>query len=756
MKEGVKHATTVTISWHYLLIPPLLFILLSLAFYYPSLRYNFQFDDVANITKHFAIRNNSLAHLFFTGPRWITFWVNSINYSFDKFNPYYYRLFNVLLHTCTALFLFYFLFYALAGLVRDSFFKRYAYPLALLSAAMFLLHPVQTQTVSYVIQGRLEGFAGFFVMLMALCFLRMQQSSNAIARTALGLLLFIAAFLSTGTKEIAIVGPALLLLTDWFFVAQGDIHAVKKRWWLHASIWLLVGSIYVYFLKPSFFKDVLGFKMEARNNLGNIITENPTQKIKPFHYFISEFKVIIHYLWIFLCPFYICVEYDWRLVSNIFAPDCLLPLLLLLAIAYTIIWLLRKNPAHPVAFGMLWFFIAIAPRSTIIPSPEFIVDYKTYIASPGFLLVIATALIGCWLSIQRLGKKSSVAAHTGYTLQSAGALLATVLVCGMGTWQRNKVWSSGTAFWGNIIANAPTKARAYNNYGVALADQGKYKEAIPYFYKAMQMDHHYADPLNNLAVACRCTGRLDEGIKALQQGIKLQPNYPEAYNNLASFLMEKRDFSQADKSLDLALRLRPTYGKAMYNKAKLYQAQAQFDKAWEWYKKACLEADFDNVTGFNHYALMSMQLRKYDDAALAYKKLLELEPTSFDHALHLADAHYLNKKYEIAYELYKKIEPRNPHDNRILHNIAETLWKLGHPEQAIPYFEQAVAQENCNPQTIFQYAACCEALGNPQKALTIISNAIKKPSLNAEWQNKMRLAINHLENKNAKAFRVVT
>jgi tetratricopeptide (TPR) repeat protein len=326
-------------------------------------------------------------------------------------------------------------------------------------------------------------------------------------------------------------------------------------------------------------------------------------------------------------------------------------------------------------------------------------------------------------------------------------MTCTIIILGIATWNRNKVWSSGTAFWGNIIANAPTKARAYNNYGVALADQGKFKDAIPYFQKAIQLDQCYADPHNNLAVAFRSTGKLDEGIKALQRSVRLQPNYPEAYNNLASFLMEKKDFNQAEKALELALRLRPTYGKAMYNKAKVYHAQAQFDKAFECYKKACLEADFDNPTGFNHYAMISMQLRKYEDAALAYQKLLEYEPHSFDHSLHLADAFYLNHNYDKAYQLYKKIEPRNPNDNRILHNIAETLWKMGHPDEAIPYFERAVAQQNCNPQTIFQYAACCELLGNSEKAKTIISNAMTQPALPNEWQQKMKLAMNHLEKK---------
>ena len=191
---------------------------------------------------------------------------------------------------------------ALSRIKSENFFKKNALILAILTSALFILHPVQTQTVSYVIQGQLEGLAGLFVIAMTTIFLAAQYTESFTKKTLLTILLFVLAVLSCGTKEIAIVSPMIILLTDWFFVAQGNWGLIKSRWWIHAIVYLSVFMVYIYFLKPEFFSNLLTLSMEARNNIGNVLTENQTDKILPFHYFISEFKVIIHYIWIFLWP----------------------------------------------------------------------------------------------------------------------------------------------------------------------------------------------------------------------------------------------------------------------------------------------------------------------------------------------------------------------------------------------------------------------------------------------------------------------
>ena len=78
--------------------------------------------------------------------------------------------------------------------------------------------------------------------------------------------------------------------------------------------------------------NLFGLKMAVKNNIGNVLTHNPAIQITPYYFFISQFKVVLHYLWIFIWPFAISVEYDWKLAKSLFAADCIIPLMILMCI----------------------------------------------------------------------------------------------------------------------------------------------------------------------------------------------------------------------------------------------------------------------------------------------------------------------------------------------------------------------------------------------------------------------------------------
>ncbi len=169
---------------------------------------------------------------------------------------------------------------------------------------------------------------------------------------------------------------------------------------MHALIAITIWGCYLWLLGKNFFIAVLGLRIEHNATPGNIITEFANQKITPWPFFISQFKVVLHYLFMFLWPFSICVDYDWKLCTNIACSDCLLPLFMLISIMATVLWSLIKNKTNLYAFGILWFFICMAPRSTIMPSTELLADYKTYLASIGWLFFLSLLLFTVyrWLS----------------------------------------------------------------------------------------------------------------------------------------------------------------------------------------------------------------------------------------------------------------------------------------------------------------------------------------------------------------------
>lgn len=725
-----QEGTSRHIPLFYHVIIPILLTCATIITYYPSLHYNFQFDDIANIQKHFFIRYHTFSKLFFSGSRWISYWLNALHYSIGKFDPFSFRMGNLIIHSVNGILIFFFILCALAHCQSTPFFKRNASIIAMLTSMLFLLHPVQTQTVSYVIQGQLEGLACMFIVAMALTFLHFCYNACKIKRSILFALLIALAAISCGTKEIAFISPFLIICVDWFFVAHGSWKSFKTRLWIHALLFFVITSIYVYFLKPEFFMNILGLKMSAKNNIGNIITQQPSQEIGPWIFLISQFKVILHYIWIFIWPFNISVEYDWVLVRSFFSWDCFLPFVTLIALGASIIRILLNQPTQPLCFGAFWFFICIAPRSSIIPSPELLVDYKTYTASIGWLFIIASVLVA---GIQHATHKLIVEKNSMRNHQTQ-LLLASLLIMPLCffTWQRNLVWSSGERFWRAIIEASPWKARAYNNYGVELSQNlQRYQEAIPYFKKSAQMDPHYPDPYNNLAVCYSYLNQIDKAIESLQQGLRINKAYPQGHNNLGSFYLQQGKYQEAEQCFKTALQLSPNYGKAYFNLGRLHATLGNQKESLEYFKKACTIADLDNQMGFKMYAQAAVYQKEYDQAIWAFQKAIECAPDDQECLFGLANCYFVTTQYDKSLHIYQQMITHNPADIRAWYNLGESLFMLGETQKAYECFKHIEHHWEQIPQIRIRLASCYEKMHDPYRAhqeLMALCNARQTPA----------------------------
>ncbi len=712
------------LPWFMYVIPPSVLACLTLLFYYPSRAYEFQFDDIANISKLYEIRTSNFWGMFFSGPRWIGRWLNALHYSIGRFDPLNYRLGNIVVHIATGICVFFFCVYALRNLKKRSIIRDNALAIATLTAALFMLHPVQTQTVSYVIQGKLEGVAALFIMAVSLCFVFAYTAQSAFAGYVLKILFFALAALATGSKEIFIVAPFIVALVDWFFVAQGSWNELKGRWLFHLCDGVVVAGLYIWFLRADFFVRALTLQWRVNNNIGNVITQRPLEAIEPLTYFMSEFKVVLHYLFIFVWPFNISVEYDWVLSRSFFAPDCFFPFLALLACGFFIGYRLRRDPIDLIAFGLIWFFVCVVPRSSIIPSSELIVDYKTYAASIGWLFVVAAALVyGVNVLASFVPNVRLLRNSTGTSMVLTAAL---GIVLGAATMKRNTVWRSGLEFWANMIKNAPGKARVYNNYGVELSQKlQKYKESISYYQRAIAMDQYYPDPHNNLAVVYAYLGEIDNAIIEMQEGLRLCPNYPEGYNNLAAFYLHKKDYEKAEQCLNVAIKLRPSYGKAYFNRARLYAQQDKKELALADFKNACTRADLDNEFGFTAYGQYAFQNKFFKDAILAFSKLVDIAPGSAVAHANLGNVYHAFGDYTKAVASYECALEHDPHNARATFNLGETFRKLGEHAKAIACFRRLDVR--MSPMVGISMADCFIELGTPDEARKVLEAMLIMP-----------------------------
>lgn len=718
---------------YYIIPAPIISSLIKL-FYWSSLHYPFQFDDNPSILKQFAIRKTDLHDYLFSHTRWVGLWINSLNFKWGGFDPFYFRVTNMAIHISASILVFYALFFMLRMLHKKSFFFSYAYPISLLASLLFALHPVQTQTVSYVIQGRFEGLATLFIMATTISFLAYNYARSHSARIASISLLFTFSLLAYGSKEISIVTPILLILVDWFFVAQGSWQSLKKRMLIHMSTIATALGTFWYF-KQQLLEQSAALGGQLYCGTGNIITQSPYEPITAMPYLCSQFGAILHYIWMFVWPFNISVDYDWKLIYDPASIECLLPLIALLCIGAGIIALLRKNHTSITAFGALWFLIAIAPRSSIIPSAELIVDYKTYLASVGMFLLLSVGIIKTILITNQYLKTNR--AYISYSIYSVIAIIALLL--GTATNLRNHVWESELAFWYDIIDKAPLKARAYNNYGIALIKNKQYYDAIKYLKHALRLQpHNYWDPYRNLTVAYDEIGQTDKALAAIKNAIAINKSDPEAYNSLGLLFEKKNRMHDAEKSYQAAIALRKHYGKAWYNLSMLYRQQQKYDQAWDCARTCCTKADFDtDPRGFEQYAQLSMHLEKYDHAVNAYRKLLSMHPNHRASMLDLANAYLFNGNTQLALQELMAMANHYPTDIRPLSNAAQIYLSNDQPKEALTLLKKAKTFPNAPPVIDLKIARCYIALGQINEAVPLLNNLVyqaQSPKLRAKAQ----------------------
>jgi len=127
-----------SISLIYILLPAAVLSALTAIIYWPSLHYAFQFDDIANIQKHFNIRHYNFSGLFFTGSRWISYWLNSVHYKIGKFDPFSYRVGNLIIHSFNGILIFFVTYTALRYMQKKNFFSIHAYAISFITALLFL------------------------------------------------------------------------------------------------------------------------------------------------------------------------------------------------------------------------------------------------------------------------------------------------------------------------------------------------------------------------------------------------------------------------------------------------------------------------------------------------------------------------------------------------------------------------------------------------------------------------------------------
>ena len=563
--------------------------LLILAAYGNSFSGALVYDDRASITE-----NESIRHLWPLGPvlsppaeagtggRPFANLTFALSYALSGLQPWGHHLLNILTHTLAALTLF--------GVVRRTLlqpalrtrFGPDALPLAAAVAALWAVHPLGTQVVTYLSQ-RTES-------LMALCYLLTLYGfiRGTAARPHLWHPLAVAAcLLGVLSKEVIATAPLLVLLYDRTFVAGSFAGALRARWKLYAALaatWLPLA-----FLLIGVGDRGVGY------GLG----------IPWFDYALTECRAVLLYLKLGLWPFPLIFDRGVDLVATTAAAAPFA--LTLAALLGATLWALRRRPS--LGFAGAWFFLILAPTSSVVP-----VIQQPVAENRPYLPLAAVVSLGVLALHARAGRRPALAVC---------ATLAAV--CVVATALRNRDFASEISLWTDTVEKLPRNARAHYNLGVPLDIAGRRPEAIAHYEAAIAIDPAYASAYANLGNALTEQGRPADAILYLATAVRLQPTHANAHYNYGNALLHTARPGDAIGHYQASLRLDPLQPKARNNLGiALLQTNRTLEAITEFERAAALNPDFADPR--NNLAVALSQLGRLPEAIAACEAALRINP----------------------------------------------------------------------------------------------------------------------------------
>jgi len=506
----------------------------------------FQFDDFHSIVENPSIRRLDAWRSWFTDLGAFSVLPENLNYrplllasfalSYRISGPevWGFHLLSWLVHVTAACLVF--------GIARRLFAatemgRSPALPLALLAATLFLVHPVNAESVNYI-SSRSESLAACCVLLAFACFLAMDDARVTGRRTraagfaALSGLAFVAGLL---TKEIAITFPALVV---WYEIALGTrppslAARLKRRWWYLAGLSIITLS-YLAWRAALIPPEVV----RARSSVDRAT------------YFVTQIRAWAHYLREFIWPAGLHADNtDFGWSTTLFDPPVLLALAVLAAIAILLVRFRRRMPI--AAFGLGWFWIALWPAASVFPLAEPVNGHRAYLAGAGLAIAVADVAraVLAALAVSPAKQRRMLAVAVG----------VAVLVLGAATWKRNQVWHSPRSLWADTVAKSPGNGRAWMNLGLAELAAGDTAAAGLAFDTAVERAQHYGLAYVNRAIWRRVTGDRAGAGADTEASLRLAPENIFVRYWAARHYVDEGNLARAAAELDRARALSPRH-----------------------------------------------------------------------------------------------------------------------------------------------------------------------------------------------------
>jgi len=780
----------------------LLLALPAVLIYANTFQVPFTLDDNVNIADNQAMRLvdfnlENLVRAGFDSPlrtRPVAYISFALNYYLHGYDLPGYHLVNLLIHIFAGLSLFLFVNatlnlpgYAHAKEQGTALSGTAGQWMAFFTALVWLVHPLHTQSVTYIVQ-RMNSLAAMFYILALWLYVRARLDPRKASRIMLYTGTGLAGILALGSKEIALMLPLTILLYEWFFLQNLDMRWLRKRLPVVAGVLLLIIVTALLFL--------------GSNPLEYIRDSYKLRDFTLVQRVLTELRVVMFYISLLFYPHpgRLNLEHDFALsLSLANPPTTLLALLAIVGLIAVAVCIAQKK--RVASFCILCFFSHLVIESSVL-GLEIIFEHRTYLPSMFAVLGLVWA---------------------GYTYLPSGRvrvilLISLVIIGSKWTYDRNALWADEIAFLQDCVQKAPRKWRAHYNLAHALARRDRLDEAIFHFREALKRAAYHAvlekdadrmtetqpdlvaaarrqhaDLLSNLGNALLRVGRLEAAMETLEKALQLEPkhvtahtnlglvyakmgrsavavqlfrraleidpdyvqahnslglelaargdvsgavqsygraiaadpDFAEAYNNLGIQQARQGRLTDAVSNLSQAIAIQPDYGAAYYNLGLIFAGQGRFDAAAEVLEKAVrLRPDFTPAR--ESYVANQANRLKSDREITRLEQEISLDPGNPDLYSQLGDLLRNRGRLAAALEKYRRALQIRPASTELLKKTAMLHARLGAYEQALTALQQVVSLMPENADACYKMAAVYARQSRHGRALYWLEEALKR------------------------------
>jgi len=426
--------------------------------------------------------------------------------------------------------------------------KWHAGVLSVFAAGLFLLHPLQTESVTYIVS-RSETLSVFWLLAAYVAFLYRAGDAIYTLRALAILALFGAAVL---TKEHTAVFPALLLLTDFYWNPGFSLLGIRRNWRLYAPI--VVGGA----LAVAFVLRVLGTGPSAGFGI---------KEFTWYQYFFTECRVIWDYLRMFVLPIGQNVDPDVPISHGIVDHGAILGFAGLIA-ASVAAWIYRRR-FQIASYGWFVFLILLAPTSSFVPIWDPMAERRLYLPFIGLLFIVVDFL--------RRWKTSRTTLVTALTI--------VLIIEAAATYQRNQLWASAISLWKDSVSGSPNKYRPRFQLAFAYFLAGDSGNAIQQFQKTAELGKPTFDLLLDWGLAYDAAGNLDQALDKLKQAAAMEQN-AHVYQTIGYVYGKMGKYPEALDALATSQKLDAGFPMTYYTRGNVFEEQGNRAQAAEEYKHA--------------------------------------------------------------------------------------------------------------------------------------------------------------------------